>query len=225
MNNRDLKPASQLAQRFGVKAVCFGGPGSGKTPLLTTAPRPVLCAVEPGLLSMRNSNIPTWEAYTRPKIDEFFTWFFTSSEAKQYDTLGIDSISQLAEIILTDELNPKKNKDGRAAYGKMSIATMELINALYYLPQKHILLIAKQGIEDGTGLKKPYFPGQDLNVKVPHMYDEILHLGLHTVPGMVQPQRAIRTMQNFEYMARDRSGRLAELEPPDLSALFTKAMS
>ena len=224
MNQKDLKPASQLAQRFGVKAVCFGGPGSGKTPLLTTAPRPILCAVEPGLLSMRNSNIPTWEAYTRPKLEEFFAWFFTSSEAKQYDTLGIDSISQLAEIILTDELNPKKNKDGRAAYGKLSIAVMELANTLYYLPQKHIFLIAKQTIEDGTGKKKPYFPGQDLNVKVPHMYDEVLHLGLHSVPGMVQPVRSIQTRENFEIFARDRSGNLDEFEPPDLAALFAKAM-
>lgn len=225
MNQKDLKPASQLAQRFGVKAITYGGPGSGKTPLLMTAPRPILCAVEPGLLSMRHSAIPTWEAYTRSKIEEFFAWFFQSQEAKQYDTLGVDSISQLAEIILIDELNPRKNKDGRAAYGKMSLATMELANALYYMPNKHIFLIAKQGTEDGTGLKKPYFPGQDLNVKIPHLYDEVWHLGLHNVPGMQQPQRAIRTVQNFEYMARDRSGNLAELEQPDLTALFTKCMS
>lgn len=224
MNNKDLKPASQLVQRFGVKAVCFGGPGSGKTPLLTTAPRPVLCAVEPGLLSMRGSNIPTWEAYSRPKIEEFFAWFFTSKEAAQYDTLGIDSISQLAEIILTDELRPSKNKDGRAAYGKLSVAVMDLMNALYYLPNKHIFLIAKQGTEDGTGKKKPYFPGQDLNVKIPHMFDEVLHLGLHQVPGVIQPVRSIQTKENFEIFARDRSGNLDEFEPPDLSVLFTKAM-
>lgn len=222
MKQSDLKPASQLAMRFGVKSVVFGGPGSGKTPLMTTAPRPVLCAIEPGLLSMRTSNIPTWEAYTRPKIEEFFSWLFTSAEAKAYDTVGFDSVSQLAEIILLDEL--KKNKDGRAAYGKMSIAVMEYVNGLYYLPQKHIVLIAKQATEDGTGLKKPYFPGQDLNVKVPHAYDEILHLGLHTVPGIIQPQRAIRTKEDFQYFARDRSGNLAEFEPPDLSALFKKAM-
>lgn len=203
----------------------YGGPGSGKTPLFNTAPRPVLCAVEPGLLSMRNSNIPTWEAYTRPKIDEFCKWLFESSEARNFDSVGFDSISQVAEIILTDELDPKKNKDGRAAYGKMSIAVMSIVNALYYLPQKHIYLIAKQGIEEGTGKKKPYFPGQDLNVKVPHMYDEILHLGLNTVPGQMNPVRSIRTMENFEITARDRSGMLAELEPPDLSALFAKAMS
>lgn len=225
MNVNQLQPASKLAQRFGVKCVLFGGPGSGKTPLLNSAPRPVLCVTEPGLLSMRNSSIPTWEAYTRDKILEFCDWLFRSPEAKNFDTVAFDSVSQIAELILTDELNPKKNKDGRAAYGKMSIAVMEIANALYYLPNKHICLIAKQGTEDGTGLKKPFFPGQDLNVKIPHLYDEILHLGLNTVPGVNGPIKAIRTLQNFEVMARDRSGRLAELEPPDLTLLFNKAMS
>lgn len=225
MQANQLQPAGKLAQRFGVKAVCYGGPGSGKTPLLNTAPRAVLCAVEPGLLSMRDSQVMTWEAYTRPKIKEFCDWLFGSAEAKNFDTVGFDSISQVAEIILTDELDPKKNKDGRAAYGKMSIAVMEIVNALYYLPQKHVYLIAKQGIEDGTGMKKPYFPGQDLNVKIPHMYDEILHLGLHQVPGMMAPIRAIRTAGDFQHTARDRSGRLAELEEPHLTKLFQKAMS
>ena len=225
MNINQLKPASQLAQRFGVKALAYGGPGTGKTPMINTAPRPVLCVVEPGMLSMRTSNVPAWEAYDAPKIDEFFKWLFTSNEARNFDTVGIDSISQLAEIILTEEL--KRNKDGRRAYGEMSRRVMEIVNALYYLPQKHIYLIGKQALADEGGMmrKKPYFPGQDLNVKIPHMYDEILHIGQANIPGQAKPVVAIRTAETFDIMARDRSGRLAELEPPDLTALFNKAMS
>jgi len=225
MNINQLKPASQLAQRFGVKTLAYGGPGTGKTPMINTAPRPVLCVVEPGMLSMRTSNVPAWEAYDVPRINEFFKWLFTSNEARNYDTVGIDSISQLAEIILTEEL--KRNKDGRKVYGEMSRAVMEIVNALYYLPQKHVYLIGKQSTVDEGGImrKKPYFPGQDLNVKIPHMYDEILHIGMSQVAGMPKPVVAIRTAETFDIMARDRSGRLNELEPPDLSALFAKAMS
>lgn len=225
MQASQLKPASQLAQRFGVKALAYGGPGTGKTPMINTAPRPVLCVVEPGMLSMRTSNVPAWEAYDVPRINEFFKWLFTSNEARNYDTVGIDSISQMAEIILTEEL--KRNKDGRKAYGEMSRAVMEIVNALYYLPQKHVYLIGKQSIVDEGGImrKKPYFPGQDLNVKIPHMYDEILHIGMSQVAGMPKPVAAIRTAETFDIMARDRSGRLAELEPPDLTNLFNKAMS
>lgn len=226
MQMSNLKPASELAQRFGVKALAYGPPGTGKTPLIKTAPRPVLCVVEPGMLSMRDAtNIPAWDAYTPERIDEFFKWLFESREAANFDTVGIDSVSQLAEIILTQELN--RNKDGRKAYGEMSRRVMDIINKLYYLPQKHIYLIAKQvtADENGVAMKRPYFPGQDLNVKVPHLYDEILHIAEANIPGMAKPVVAIRALPTFGIMARDRSGRLAELEPPNLGEVFKKCMS
>lgn len=225
MNANQLRPASQLAQQFGVKCLTYGGPGMGKTPLIQTAPRPVLCVVEPGMLSMKNSNIPAWEAHKPEQIDEFFDWLFRSNDAKQFDTVGIDSISQLAEIFLTQEL--KRNKDGRKAYGEMSRRVMDIVNGLYYLPQKHVYLIGKQAMVDvnGSQEKRPYFPGQDLNVKVPHLYDEILHLGRYNVPGQPQPVVAFRCNETYGVMARDRSGKLNELEPPNLGDIFKKCMS
>ncbi|MCP5883106.1 ATP-binding protein, partial [Klebsiella pneumoniae] len=74
MQMSQLVPASQLTRRYGVKSVVFGGPGAGKTPLMQTAPRPVLLVTEPGMLSMRGSNIPCWEAPTPARINEFFEW-------------------------------------------------------------------------------------------------------------------------------------------------------
>ncbi len=124
MQMSQLKPASQLARRYGVKSVVFGAPGSGKTPLINTAPRPVLLVTEPGMLSMRGSNVPAWEAYSPALIVEFFEWFMKSREAANFDTLGIDSISNIAEIILADELG--KVKHGMKAYGNMSERVMKI---------------------------------------------------------------------------------------------------
>jgi len=222
MNISQLRPASQLAQRFGVKSILYGGPGTGKTPLTNTAPRPVLCAAEPGLLSMRGSSVPTFEAYTVPKLEEFWQWLFTSAEAKNYDTVAIDSVSQVAEIYLTKYLH--ENKDGRKAYGELSRKVMEIANALYYLPQKHIYLIAKQGTDDGGIKKRPWLPGQDLNVKIPHLYDEILHIGNVQIVGIPKPVLAIRTKDSFDVVARDRSGMLEEFEEPHIGRLFEKCM-
>lgn len=219
-------PANAFAQQFGVKTVCFGPPGSGKTPLLNTAPRPVLLATEPGLLSMRGSNIPTCMATTVPQIEDFFNWLISSPEAKQYDTVGIDSASQLAEIYLAQELGKKSksgNKvDGKAAYGEMASKTLAHLNTLYYLREKHVYLIAKQTPPgDDYPQKMPWFPGKDLNVKVPHLFDEILHLGLAAVPSVGEVQ-ALRTKASYDVFARDRSGRLAEFEQPNLSVVFNK---
>lgn len=237
MQMSQLKPASELARRYGVKSIVFGSPGSGKTPLINTAPRPVLLVTEPGMLSMRGSNVPAWEAYSPALIVEFFEWFMKSREALNFDTLGIDSISNIAEIILADELT--KVKHGMKAYGNMSERTMKICNELYYMPQKHIVMIAKQSvIENGRQTilqggevvyepimqKRPFFPGKDLNVKVPHLFDNVFHLNEVVIPGQPKPVRALRTKEIAEVFARDRLGNLGELEPPDLSAIFTKAM-
>jgi hypothetical protein len=96
------------------------------------------------------------------------------------------------------------------------------------MQSKHMYLICKQASveENGTSnYKKPYFPGNDLNVKIPHLFDLIAHIGLATVPGLSQPVRAIRCNPTYDILARDRGGRLDPLEQPNLTALFQKAMS
>lgn len=237
MNASNLVPASSLAKRYGVKATVFGGPGSGKTPLITTAPRPVLLVTEPGMLSMRGSNIPAFEAYDSKRINEFMEWLTKSRETASFDTLGIDSISNIAEIILAEKM--VKVKHGLKAFGEMAEDTMKICNDLFYLPQKHVIMIAKQGLfENGRQKqlvngeiiiepvmqKRPYFPGKELNVKVPHMFDSVWHLGEAIVTGEPKPVRAIRTREIVEIFARDRLGNLNELEPPNLTDLFKKSM-
>lgn len=226
MNMSQLRPAYQCAAQYGVKMLAHGGPGSGKTPMVRTAPRPVLCATEPGLLSLRDWDGPVWEAYTPQAIDEFFTWATTSQEAANFDTIAVDSVSQMAEIYLAQALI--KHKHGLKAYGDMAEAVLKHVNALYYMQQKHVYLIAKQYLsEEGGGLvkKRPYFPGKECNVKVPHLYDEILCVGTFQIPGVQGEQRAIRTLDSLTVSARDRSGRLGEYEPADLGALIVKCMS
>jgi len=225
MQMSQLRPAYACAAQYGVKMLAHGGPGSGKTPLVKTLPRPVLCATEPGLLSLRDWDGPVWEAYTPQAINEFFAWLKTP-EARNFDSVAIDSVSQMSEVFLAEALI--KNKHGLKAYGEMAEAVMPLLRDLYYMQEKHIYLVAKQyASEEGGGLqkKRPYFPGKELNVKIPHLYDEILCVGTFQIPGVQGEQRAIRTLDSLTVSARDRSGRLDEYEPFDLGALITKCMT
>jgi len=221
MNERDLKPAGQLASFYGVKSLVYGAPGVGKTPVINTAPRPVMLVCEPGLLSMRGSNVPAFEAYTAPKIREFFVWLHTSAEAKKYDTFCWDSISHGAEIILSEKL--KLFSHGLKAYGEMATEINEIADKLYFMPQKHIYLVAKRALV--AAKYQPFFPGNDLNIKIPHKYDDILYMALSQIPGMVAPTVCFRTKETFEFMARNRSGKLDEYEEPNLTKMFAKAMS
>lgn len=223
MNIRDLRPANDFAIKYGVKSVIYGPPGRGKTPIVNTAPRPVLLACEPGLLSMRGSSVPTYPAFTDAAIDDFFKWLFHSNEAKNFDTVAIDSASQMAETYLISAL--KTNKHGMAAYGEMARRTEEQLRGLYYMQGKHAYLIAKQEVLDinGVSLKRPYFAGKYLPVAVPHLYDQVLQLDIHNVPGAGQVQ-AFRCRGSYDTTARDRTGMLDEFEPPDFGRIINKAM-
>lgn len=225
MNINDLKAAGDFAQNFGCKALIFGPAGSAKTPIFNTAPRPLLLATEPGLLSMRGSTIPTYEAYTPERINEFFKWFFNSTETKNFDTLGIDSASQIADIFLIQAL--KTNKHGLKAYGEMAENTMEHLRTLYYTRYKHTYVICKEEIKDidGQTMRRPYFPGQVLPIQVPHLYDFILRLAKTNVPNVQGEVLAFQCNGNYNILSRNRTGNLDTYEQPNFTSLVNKAMS
>lgn len=229
MNMNDIKPASAFAQNYGVKALVYGPAGVGKTPLINTAPNPLLICCEPGLLSMKNSNVPTYLADTNARVDEAFAWLFGSQEARKFDTIGFDSVSFWAERVATEETSKKSqsgNKvDGKAAYGKMAERVYEPLYKLYMMQYKHAYLIAKECLVevDGVNVKQPYFPGQKLNTQIPYLYDYVLYMNKAIIPG-VGERVALRTRGNMGLLARSRI-ELAELEPCDLAALFAKAMA
>lgn len=226
MNAADLKPAKDFALMSGCKALIYGPPGSAKTPLITTAPRPVMLATEAGMLSMKGSNVPTWQAFTPARIDEFFKWLFNSAESKNFDTVAIDSAPQMADIYLQASLNGTsssgKKVHGLAAYGEMATAVMDHLRPLYYMQQKHTYVICKE--TEVSNMKRPYFPGQQLNVDVPHLYDFVLHLGIKNVPSMGQTL-AFQCNQTYDVLARNRTGNLNDYEAPNFSQLVAKAMT
>lgn len=222
---RDFRPIGQLAQVMGVKCVTFGKPGTGKTPFLLTAPQAAGMICEPGLLSVRGANsVMAAARYTRQEIEDWFAWVFGSNERKQYHTLFIDSVSQWAEIEVKYQLS--KNRDGRMAYGEMARNVIDKLEKLYFLPECHILLICKLEVTDGgeNGLvQRPYLPGKELHVRMPHMFDEILWLDYFDIPGHGR-QRALRCWPTYNAVCRDRSGRLNEYEPANFGHIVQQCM-
>lgn len=231
ISQNEFAPAHTFAVQFGVKMVAYGPPGGGKTPILAnTAPRPVVVMSEPGFLSMRGSQVPTFPAFTPKRFDDFMEWAKGSNETKNYDTFVFDSMSQSAERKVDEELGGTSKAGnethGQRAYGKMSRWVMEHLNTLYFMPQKHIILICKQQAFEVNGMiyYRPYFPGRELPVRVPHLFDLVTRLGTWNIPG-VGEAKAFRTKEQFDQMGRDRSGRLLEYEPPDVAKLINKIMA
>lgn len=239
MKMSDLRPAGHFAEQYGAKMVVYGGPGMGKTPLINTAPRPLLIAHEPGLLSMRGSNVPTITAFDMKTARDVYAWLFNSNEVGNFDTICIDSGSEFAEISLSEA--KAKSKDGRKHYGIVFDDVMPVFRSLYYMKNKHVYLISKLGsVENGkkatqdNGVfsvetvmqKQPLYPGNAVPASLKHLYDYVLFMDWYTPPGYTRPVKAFFTQPCDEYMARDRSGNLAPVEPADnLTSLINKMMA
>lgn len=225
----------------GIKSLVYGEAGVGKTMLLATAPAPVMISNESGALSLRKANLerlygvgnphitynmPIIEVKTVEDLVDAHRWCEQSNEAKAFQTVGMDSSSEIAEVILN---NAKRQvKDPRQAYGELIEKMETTIRSFRDLQNKHVLITAKmEPLKDEmTGVVKyaPAMPGAKLGNKLPYFFDEVFRLGINKTP-QGESYRFLQTQPDLQYVAKDRSGALAAIEPPILSTLFAKIMA
>jgi phage nucleotide-binding protein len=206
----------------GVKLLVYGQAGAGKTSLIRTLPNPVVLSAEGGLLSIQDADLPFIEVTTMDDLREAYSWAKDSKEAADYQSVALDSISEVAEVVLQHEL--KRNKDGRAAYGELNTTMQELIRAFRDLPGKHVYMSAKlEKSQDEMGklLFNPSMPGKSLTQGLPYFFDEVLALRVEK-DADGNTQRALMCDSDGIWLAKDRSGKLEAWEAPDLGAIITK---
>jgi hypothetical protein len=208
----------------GVKCLGYGRSGVGKTRLGATAPRPFFLSAEAGLLSLRKERVPYALIETYKQLEEAHTWATKSAEARNYDTLVLDSVSEIAEVVLGEEKG--KSRDPRKAYGELSTQMTMLLRDFRDLPQKHVYFIAKEETIEVNGVRvaRPMFPGQQLAANMPYFFDEVFQLVSIVDPQTKVEQRALKTQTDQYSEAKDRSGALALWEPANLTEVFNKIM-
>lgn len=217
----NLKRSSQLASD-GVKLLVYGQAGAGKTSLIKTLPSPVVLSAEGGLLSIADADVPYIEISSMDDLREAYKWLESSSEAKEFKSVALDSISEVAEVVLAAE--KKATKDGRAAYGEMNTIMTDLIRAFRDLPGRHVYMSAKlEKLQDEMGkvLYGPSMPGKTLSQGLPYFFDEVLALRVEK-DSEGNSQRALMCDSDGAWLAKDRSGKLAQWEAPDLGAIINK---
>lgn len=220
-----LVSTAQAGTIHGVKIIVYGRAGVGKTRMIRTAPNPVILSAENGLLSLRKFNLPVWIINSLADLHMAYQWAWQSAEAQQFETVCLDSVSEIAEVVLAAE--KAKSKDGRAAYGQTNDQILQLFRAFRNLPNKHVYFTAKQewdkDEQSGLMLNRPQMPGKTLTVAIPYMFDEIFQLVVSR-DQKGQEISALRCRPDHQNEAKDRSGTLAEWEPPDLNHIFGKIM-
>jgi phage nucleotide-binding protein len=217
----NLKRTSAIS-RDGVKILIYGQAGAGKTSLIPTLPSPIVLSAEAGLLSIAGADVPYIEIGSIQDLQEALEWLTGSGEAAAFQSVALDSISEIAEVVLTDE--KRVAKDPRQAYGAMQDAMAGIIRAFRDLPGKHVYMSAKlDKSQDETGriLYAPSMPGNKTGQQLPYFFDEVLALRVEKDAEGV-PQRALMCDGDGLWLAKDRSGRLDAWEAPDLGAVIKK---
>lgn len=215
----------KAAQLNGVKVLVYGGAGTGKTVLASTAPNPFLISAEGGELSLRNIAMPMAKVANVDDLRDIYAWCERSNEARQFQTICIDSLSEIAEVVLN---NAKRQvKDPRQAYGELIEKMETTIRMFRDLPGRNIYMSAKMEPtkDELTGVVKyaPAMPGSKLGSKLPYFFDEVFRLGINkTTQG--ESYRFLQTQPDLQYEAKDRSGVLAPVEQPHLTHIFNKIL-
>lgn len=206
----------------GVKALVYGPAGAGKTTLMKTLPSPIVLSAEGGLLSIQDADMSFIEITSMQDLQEAYEWLTQSEEAKGFLSVGIDSISEIAEVCLNAE--KKATKDPRQAYGAMQEQMADIIRAFRDLPGKHVLMTAKlekSTDEMGRMLYAPSMPGSKTGQSLPYFFDEVLALRIEKDQDNVT-QRALMCDSDGLWSAKDRSGKLGPWEAPDMGAIIAK---
>ncbi len=217
----NLKSTGNLSAN-GVKLLVYGQAGAGKTSLIPTLPNPIVLSAEGGLLSIQDAELPYIEITTMAELQEAYKWLLESPEAAQFESVAIDSISEIAEVVLNYE--KKVNKDPRAAYGSMQEQMADIIRVFRDLPAKHVLMTAKlEKTQDEMGrvLYAPSMPGNKTGQSLPYFFDEVLALRVER-DAEGNSQRALMCDSDGLWLAKDRSGKLESWEAPDLSMIIAK---
>lgn len=217
----NLKRSSALSMS-GVKLLVYGQAGAGKTSLIPTLPAPIVLSAEGGLLSIAGADVPYIEIASMGDLMEAYKWLSESAEAAQFQSVALDSISEVAEVVLNAE--KKASKDPRQAYGAMQEQMADIIRAFRDLPGRHVYMSAKlEKTQDEMGrvLYAPSMPGNKTGQQLPYFFDEVLALRVER-DAEGNSQRALMCDSDGLWLAKDRSGKLETWEAPDLGAIIAK---
>jgi hypothetical protein len=234
----EFTTTSKVILDTGIKMLIYSGAGLGKTVLCATAPRPIILSAESGLLSLSRANIerlfgkdtpgitydiPVINISTMQDLVGAYNWVFQNKDSGHFQTVCLDSISEIGEILLTTL--KASTKDPRQAYGELIEQLSIMLRNFRDLPGLNVYMSCKQErvVDSNSGAisYSMLMPGSKLAQTLPYLFDEIFSLTIATGQDG-KSYRVLNTQPSFSLTAKDRSGALDPLERPNLTHVINK---
>jgi hypothetical protein len=212
-------------------ACVYGCSGIGKTSLAKTLPadRTLIVDAESGLASLATTNIdnislskddegkslPEEARYQR--LQEFMQLIQTPEMKAKYDYIFIDSLTEIGQNI---QKHMASLHDGYKLWGEYTAAMMSMIKFFRDMDHYTVVFVALEGrIEDDSGISSAYpdIGGKKAKEYLLPAFDLCMRMIVDS-----EKHRWLVTQSTPKTQAKDRSGKLAELEAPHLGNILNK---
>ncbi len=221
-----------------IKAIIYGLSGNGKTTLAKTLTEysPLILSLEGGLLSLAGTNINVIDmtlddegklvpvVSRHERIKEAYKFLLTDEAKSKYKTIFIDSLTEIAQAIHAMVLSEfPDRKDALPMWGAYNTRMRELIRAFRDIPGYHVVFTCLSRIEkdETTGKKNAAFDCQGgIADRLPGFMDLVMYLKIDS-----EGKRELLCHPTDSVLAKDRSSKLAKVEPADLGFIFNKILN
>lgn len=217
--------ADQLSGAIGLKFLVYGPAGVGKTALAATLPNPLIITAENRVQSLKTSSLeglfgagrpdiaygaPVVQVETTDDIVQVYNWLIKSPDAQFFQSIVIDSLTEVAEIVL-ENAKPQV-KDNRQAYLEVLDKTMDMLRLFRNLP-KHLYCTTHADYDkDEVGVSRwsPSLPGRQLGKRIPHLFDIVAYYTFTKGP-QGEDLRVLKLHPDLKHVAKEATG--ANLPP------------
>ena len=180
-----------------------------------------------------DKSLPPEAAFSQAHYNHVVEKFGDPAQLERYQTLFVDSVTQLSRQCFgwcktqpgaTSDRSGKP--DLRAAYGLLAQEMIAALTHLQHARGKNVVFVAilDERLDDyNRKVFVSQIEGSKTGLELPGIVDEVVTLAeLKAEDGGSYRAFVTHTVNPYGFPAKDRSGRLDLLEPPDLGALIAK---
>lgn len=206
-----------------VKILVYGQSGIGKTTICGTLPESeaLIISAESGLLCLADKSIDVIEVKSYDAVRAAYSYLQKCEDQGKYKYIGIDSLTEISDLVVKslkakDEYKNPSNT--LKMWGEFNEIMIGLIKAFRDLPRHIVFTALSDDVNDGGIItKKPLISGSKAQGLMPSYFDEVFYLTLNQ-----ENEREISTQPSHQFIAKDRSGKLAGTEQPNLTQIINK---
>jgi hypothetical protein len=173
------------------------------------------------------------QSFSQAHFDAVCAKYGDPAQLAKYTTYFVDSITVLSRLCLAwaktqpQAFSDRTGKpDTRGAYGLLGQEMLGALTHLQHARDKHVIYVAildEKTDDFGRRVFLPQIEGSKTGLELPGIVDEVITYQLiKSDDGSLYRAFVTRADNLWGYPAKDRSGRLDLLEPPDLGRLIAK---